>query len=334
MDFFDSIHGNDKQKNFFRSRIEEGKLSHAYILEAPQGGGKKMFALCIAATLASLEKTSPKERDEKCRRILEGLSPDVRILSRSDDGKKTIGVSAVRDFMASVYLAPSELGFKMYLFDESILSIGSANCTNAGFGINKKSNLEVMIDKIPSNQELSIVSEIISKSIRVDDSLYDQVNQWLINQPKQDFKPIQGYLLLEDGMSVESLPGSDTPMSMWKSSTNEPDDKSDKLASIDWTRFGLCSEDSYEDFLESMKLKFDNIPVVQNFLQFIDESDNGRRFGECKSWVRDHYCGTNYDYCLEITQMLYSWIPELYSQYRVWRPHYTQIIYNINRHKI
>ena len=119
MDFFDSIHGNDKQKNFFRSRIEEGKLSHAYILEAPQGGGKKMFALCIAATLASLEKTSPKERDEKCRRILEGLSPDVRILSRSDDGKKTIGVSAVRDFMASVYLAPSELGFKMYLFDEA-----------------------------------------------------------------------------------------------------------------------------------------------------------------------------------------------------------------------
>ena len=119
MDFFDSIHGNDKQKNFFRSRIEEGKLSHAYILEAPQGGGKKMFALRIAATLASLEKTSPKERDEKCRRILEGLSPDVRILSRSDDGKKTIGVSAVRDFMASVYLAPSELGFKMYLFDEA-----------------------------------------------------------------------------------------------------------------------------------------------------------------------------------------------------------------------
>ena len=228
----------------------------------------------------------------------------------------------------------NQIHAKMYLFDESILSIGSANCTKAGFGINKKSNLEVMIDKVPSNQELNIVSEIISKSIRVDDSLYDQVNQWLINQPKQDFKPIQGYLLLEDGMSVESLPGSDTPMSMWKSSTNEPDDKSDKLASIDWTRFGLCSEDSYEDFLESMKLKFDNIPVVQNFLQFIDESDNGRRFGECKSWVRDHYCGTNYDYCLEITQMLYSWIPELYNQYRVWRPHYTQIIYNINRHKI
>lgn len=118
MDFFEKIRGNEKQKAFFRERIGQDRLSHAYILEAPQGGGKKMFALRIAASLACLGEGSDEERSARCRRILDGTSPDVRIL-RTEDGKKTIGVSAVRDFMASVYLSPSELGFKMYLFDEA-----------------------------------------------------------------------------------------------------------------------------------------------------------------------------------------------------------------------
>ena len=118
MDFFGDIFGNERQKSFFEALIREGRLSHAYILEAPSGGGKKTFALRIAAALAAADDAS-EERDKQCRRILEGLSPDVRILSRGEDGKKTIGVEAVRDFTASVYLAPSELGFQFYIFDEA-----------------------------------------------------------------------------------------------------------------------------------------------------------------------------------------------------------------------
>lgn len=118
MNFFDDIFGNERQKSLFESLIKEKRLSHAYILEAPCGGGKKAFALRIAAALASSNEPS-EDGDKKCRRILDGLSPDVRVLSRGDDGKKTIGVDAVRDFMASVYLTPSELGFQFYIFDEA-----------------------------------------------------------------------------------------------------------------------------------------------------------------------------------------------------------------------
>lgn len=87
MDFFGDIFGNERQKSFFEALIREGRLSHAYILEAPSGGGKKTFALRIAAALAAADDAS-EERDKQCRRILEGLSPDVRILSRGEDGKK------------------------------------------------------------------------------------------------------------------------------------------------------------------------------------------------------------------------------------------------------
>ena len=119
MSFFSDVYGNHKQKAYFSSLIEEGKYAHAYILEAPSGAGKKTFARALAATLAAHSETgSEEETAKKCRRILEGNSPDVMLLTR-EEGKKTIGVENVRDFCGSVFLTPSELNFKMYIFDEA-----------------------------------------------------------------------------------------------------------------------------------------------------------------------------------------------------------------------
>ena len=119
MNFFSDVYGNHKQKAYFSSLIREGKYAHAYILEAPRGGGKKTFARALAATLAAhAEKNGGEESAKKCRRILDGNSPDVMMLTR-EEGKKTIGVDRVRDFCDTVFLTPSELNFKMYVFDEA-----------------------------------------------------------------------------------------------------------------------------------------------------------------------------------------------------------------------
>ncbi len=119
MDFFDQIYGNQKQKAYFSSLIREGKYAHAYILEAPRGSGKKTFAKALAATLAEhSERGTVQETEKKCKRICEENSPDVMMLRR-EENKKTIGVEAVRDFCETVFLTPSELNFKMYIFDEA-----------------------------------------------------------------------------------------------------------------------------------------------------------------------------------------------------------------------
>ncbi len=76
------------------------------------------FAIRLAAALAWASEKDEAEREKKCKRILDGASPDVRVLRR-EEGKKTIGVDAARDFCDSVYLTPSELDFKMYIFDEA-----------------------------------------------------------------------------------------------------------------------------------------------------------------------------------------------------------------------
>ncbi len=117
MHFLNEFYGNERQKAYFSSLIAENKLSHAYILEAPLGSGKKTFAALLAAALAYSSESDAQD-EKKCKRILEGNSPDVRILKR-EDGKRTIGVEAVRDFCSSAYLTPSELNFKMYIFDEA-----------------------------------------------------------------------------------------------------------------------------------------------------------------------------------------------------------------------
>ena len=119
MNYFSDIYGNDNQKAYFSSLIREEKYAHAYILEAPEGAGKKTFARALAATLADhSEKENKEETVKKCRRILEGTSPDVMMLTR-EEGKKTIGVESVRDFCGTVFLTPSELNFKMYIFDKA-----------------------------------------------------------------------------------------------------------------------------------------------------------------------------------------------------------------------
>ncbi|MBR7161016.1 MAG: hypothetical protein IKD07_01235 [Clostridia bacterium] len=119
MDFFSNVYGNQKQKAYFSSLIREEKYAHAYILEAPSGAGKKTFAKALAATLAAhSEKGTQGETDKKCKRILEGNSPDVMMLT-PEENKKTIGVDAVRDFCATVFLTPSELNFKLYIFDKA-----------------------------------------------------------------------------------------------------------------------------------------------------------------------------------------------------------------------
>ena len=168
MAFFDGIYGNGKQKAYFSSLIKEGKCAHAYILEAPAGAGKKTFALHLAAALASLEASA--ESEKKCRRILDGISPDVMMLRR-EEGKKSIGVESVRDFCAGVYLTPSELDFKMYIFDEADRITPQAQ--NALLKIIEEPPADVYMLLLCENS-LSLLSTVRSRAQKIALEVFDE----------------------------------------------------------------------------------------------------------------------------------------------------------------
>ncbi|MBR2722327.1 MAG: hypothetical protein IKB75_06085 [Clostridia bacterium] len=127
---FTDLIGNDSVKETLKNRILSSRLSHAYLLEAPQGQGKHMLALRIAMALACEHKDDaslplPCMRCPACKKILGGNSPDVIYVKREKD-KATFGVGPIREMRADVAIAPFELSKKVYILEEAHLMTDQA----------------------------------------------------------------------------------------------------------------------------------------------------------------------------------------------------------------
>ena len=113
------IYGNEKLLSFFTGAVENEKIAHAYILEGGRGSGKHTLArrlACLLACRSMFER--PCFMCESCRKISEGISPDVIEICLPND-KKTIGVEAVRELRSSVYVKPTEEDVKIYIIADA-----------------------------------------------------------------------------------------------------------------------------------------------------------------------------------------------------------------------
>lgn len=113
------IYGNEKLLSFFRNASGAGRLSHAYILEGGEGSGKKTLASFVARLIncKSLGER-PCGVCESCRKISEGIDPDVKTVVAEKD-KKQIGVDVMRDLRADVYISPNEEDCKVYIIPDA-----------------------------------------------------------------------------------------------------------------------------------------------------------------------------------------------------------------------
>ena len=97
------------------------KLSHALIIEGPEGTGKHTIAKNVAAALACSEKDKstalPCGCCLGCRKVFEGKSPDVITVERKD--KTTLGIDVVRFLREDVRTVPNDLDFKIYIIEEA-----------------------------------------------------------------------------------------------------------------------------------------------------------------------------------------------------------------------
>ena len=101
--------------------ILSGRLPHAFILEGAAGSGKKLIAKNVAAALACTDKgsaaTVPCLECLQCRKVLEGLSPDVIFVNKED--KASIGVDKARFIREDVKVIPNDLEKKIYIIEEA-----------------------------------------------------------------------------------------------------------------------------------------------------------------------------------------------------------------------
>lgn len=139
-----SVVGNAPLLDRLRRDVREGRLNHAYILDGAPGSGRHTLARWLCGAIAcrnrpgqrtaadenqlgmfdSLPPVQPPAdaplpcgRCEDCRRILEGISPDVRVIGR--EGKATLGVDSVRFLRQDVLNPPNRLDTKIYIIEDA-----------------------------------------------------------------------------------------------------------------------------------------------------------------------------------------------------------------------
>ena len=98
-----------------RAAANRGQLSHAVILTGE--GDKLSPARYIAAAhLCRSEGQRPCLQCNACRKVMEGIHPDVTEVR--DDDRKELAVDTIRALRQDVYIRPNEGERKVYLFTD------------------------------------------------------------------------------------------------------------------------------------------------------------------------------------------------------------------------
>lgn len=104
------------------TRLDSGRLSHAYIISAPS----EELALAEARHIAAAAVCSDAERApcgecRNCRKAFAGIHPDIITVSRPVDDKgrpkREIGVDQIRAVNADACVLPNEAARKVYIID-------------------------------------------------------------------------------------------------------------------------------------------------------------------------------------------------------------------------
>ena len=98
-----------------RRLAQHGALPHAAILS---GSGDRLGAarFFAAALICRSEGERPCLRCAACRKVLEDIHPDVRLVLEAE--RKELSVDAVRQLRQDVYIRPNEAQRKVYVFTD------------------------------------------------------------------------------------------------------------------------------------------------------------------------------------------------------------------------
>ena len=110
---FDLLLGNDRLKENLHRSLQNGHISHFYLISGPEGAGKRTLARLLSAAILCKDADRPCRRCSACRKVLEGVHPDV--ITVDDPEKKNVPVELIRQARSDIYVQPNEADHKIYL---------------------------------------------------------------------------------------------------------------------------------------------------------------------------------------------------------------------------
>ena len=120
-EIFPSLVGNARLKERLCADVLDGAISHAYIIEGPEGSGKHTLARDFAAALSCARRGEAKKLPcgecPSCKKILQSKSPDVIYVNRAE--RATLGVDSIRFIRSDVAVAPNDTDYKIYVIEDA-----------------------------------------------------------------------------------------------------------------------------------------------------------------------------------------------------------------------
>ena len=121
-EYFPKVLGNRQSAKRIGTAIENGTLSHAFLICGPSGSGKSVFATEIAAAVNCESRKAddplPCGECSSCRRIHDGNFPDFKVLKKPSD-RATLGVDPVKELREDMFLSSTEANTKIYVIDDA-----------------------------------------------------------------------------------------------------------------------------------------------------------------------------------------------------------------------
>lgn len=117
---FSDIIGQDHIKDHLKTAIENGKISHAYIIHGEKNAGKEFIAETFAMALECENNTDiePCMECHACKQAITKNNPDIITLIHEKPG--TIGVEDVRrSIVSDVSIRPYNGKWKIYLINDA-----------------------------------------------------------------------------------------------------------------------------------------------------------------------------------------------------------------------
>lgn len=124
---FSDIKGNRQLIKNFQSMIFNNKISHAYIIDAPKGSGKKLIGNAFAKAIQCEnnknveieENIGSCDRCVSCKTFNEGNHTDI-IYVKSENGRATIGVDDIREQIGKIVeIKPYKYDYKIFIIDKA-----------------------------------------------------------------------------------------------------------------------------------------------------------------------------------------------------------------------
>ena len=171
--------------------------------------GDHLERLCQSTTQI-LWLVAPFIKQATLKRLLEQVAPVVTVncVTRWRPDEIVAGVSdlevwlLIRERPNSTLWLRSDLHAKYYRGDQQVL-IGSANLTNTALGWSPRPNLELLIssDLLPKFEQ-----ELLTGSVMVDNSIYEQVKQVVEALPPQTMPKLDSTQFIPESFEDDDLP--------------------------------------------------------------------------------------------------------------------------------